>query len=67
MQGLVYGASAMSPGTALEIATCAGAQVLALSDCGPLDVGKCADVVIWDMDCQLCGQLGLSGYLISWA
>jgi len=50
LQRVGYGAGAMSPGTALEIATSGGAQVLGRDDCGSLDVGKCADVVIWDMD-----------------
>ena len=67
LQRLAYGASALTPSAALEIATCDGAQVLGRSDCGSLDVGKCADVVIWDMDCSLWRQLGPSCYLISWA
>ena len=50
LQRIAYGAGAMSPGIALEIATSGGAQVLGRDDCGSLDVGKCADVVIWDMD-----------------
>jgi len=50
LQRVAYGAGAMSPGTALEMATSGGAQVLGRDDCGSLDVGKCADVVIWDMD-----------------
>jgi cytosine/adenosine deaminase-related metal-dependent hydrolase len=50
LQRVGYGAGAMSPGTALEMATSGGAQVLGRDDCGSLDVGKCADVVIWDMD-----------------
>ena len=50
LQRLAYGASALTPSAALEIATCDGAQVLGRSDCGSFDVGKCADVVIWDMD-----------------
>ena len=50
LQRIAYGAGAMSPGTALEIATSGGVQVLGRDDCGSLDVGKCADVVIWDMD-----------------
>ena len=50
LQRLAYGASALTPSAALEIATCDGAQVLGRIDCGSLDVGKCADVVIWDMD-----------------
>lgn len=34
---------------ALEIATLGGARVLGRSDCGSLDVGKRADVAIWDV------------------
>jgi cytosine/adenosine deaminase-related metal-dependent hydrolase len=34
---------------ALEIATLGGARVLGRSDCGSLEVGKRADVAIWDM------------------
>ena len=49
LQRLAYGAGAMSPGEALEIATLGGAQVLGREDCGALAPGKCADVVIWDM------------------
>lgn len=50
LQRIAYGAGAMSPGTALEIATTGGALFLGRNDCGILDVGKCADMVIWDMD-----------------
>ena len=50
LQRVAYGAGAMSPETALEIATTGGALVLGRDDCGTLDVGKCAGVVIWDMD-----------------
>ena len=46
LQRLAYGASALTPSAALEIATCDGAQVLGRSDCGSLDVGKCADVLM---------------------
>ncbi len=50
LQRVAYGAGAMSPGEALEIATRGGAQILGRDDCGSLEVGKCADVVIWDME-----------------
>ena len=50
LQRVAYGAGAMSPGEALEIATRGGAQILGREDCGSLEVGKCADVVIWDME-----------------
>lgn len=50
LQRVAYGVGAMSPGEALEIATRGGAQILGRDDCGSLEVGKCADVVIWDME-----------------
>ena len=50
LQRVTNGAGAMSPGEALEIATRGGAQILGRDDCGSLEVGKCADVVIWDME-----------------
>ena len=50
LQRVAYGAGAMSSGEALEIATRGGAQILGRDDCGSLEVGKCADVVIWDME-----------------
>ena len=50
LQRVAYGAGAMSPREALEIATRGGAQILGRDDCGSLEVGKCADVVIWDME-----------------
>jgi cytosine/adenosine deaminase-related metal-dependent hydrolase len=49
LQRLAFGAGAMSPGEALEIATLGGAQVLGRADCGSLAPDQCADVVIWDM------------------
>ena len=50
LQRVAYGAGAMSAGEALEIATRGGAQILGREDCGSLEVGKCADVVVWDMN-----------------
>ena len=50
LQRVAFGAGAMSPGEALVISTRGGAKVLGREDCGSLEVGKCADVVIWDMD-----------------
>lgn len=50
LQRVQGGAGAMSPVEALEIATRGGAQVLGRgADCGSLEVGKCADIAIWDM------------------
>jgi cytosine/adenosine deaminase-related metal-dependent hydrolase len=46
LQRVANGADAMS---ALEIATLGGAQVLGRGDCGSLEVGKRADVAVWDM------------------
>jgi cytosine/adenosine deaminase-related metal-dependent hydrolase len=39
----------MAAREALEIATLGGAQVLGRSDLGALEVGKRADLAIWDM------------------
>ena len=50
LQRVAFGAGAMSPGEALVISTRGGAKVLGREDCGSLEVGKCADVVVWDMD-----------------
>ena len=50
LQRVAFGPGAMSLGEALEISTRGGAKVLGREDCGSLEVGKCADVVIWDMD-----------------
>ncbi len=49
LQRVARGADAMSAREALEIATLGGAQVLGRSDCGSLEVGKCADIAIWDV------------------
>ncbi len=39
----------MSAREILEIATLGGARVLGRPDCGSLEVGKRADVAVWDM------------------
>ena len=39
----------MSAREALEIATLGGARVLGRHDCGSLEVGKRADVAVWDV------------------
>ncbi|MEX3317008.1 8-oxoguanine deaminase [Sulfitobacter sp. PS-8MA] len=49
LQRVARGADAMSPRTALELATRGGADVLGRRDCGRLAVGKRADVAIWDV------------------
>ncbi len=49
LQRVDHGADAMSAREALEIATLGGAQVLGRPDCGALEVGKRADLAIWDV------------------
>ncbi|WP_422072237.1 8-oxoguanine deaminase [Tranquillimonas rosea] len=49
LQRVAMGADAMSARTALELATRGGARLLGREDCGALEVGKCADVAIWDV------------------
>jgi cytosine/adenosine deaminase-related metal-dependent hydrolase len=49
LQRVARGADAMAAREALEIATLGGAKVLGRSDCGSLEVGKRADLAIWDV------------------
>ena len=49
LQRVKNGADAMSAREVLEIATLGGARVLGRTDCGSLEVGKRADLAIWDM------------------
>lgn len=49
LQRVSQGADKMSSDEALEIATCGGADMLGRPDCGRLEVGKRADIAIWDM------------------
>ena len=49
LQRVSRGADAMAARVALEIATLGGARVLGRGDCGSLEVGKRADVAIWDV------------------
>ena len=48
LQRVANGADAMSAREALEIATRGGADVLGRPDCGRLEIGKQADIAIWD-------------------
>ncbi len=49
LQRVTLGADAMSAREALEIATRGGADVLGRPDCGRLEVGKRADIAVWDV------------------
>jgi cytosine/adenosine deaminase-related metal-dependent hydrolase len=49
LQRVTRGADAMSAREALEIATRGGADVLGRPDCGRLEVGKRADIAVWDV------------------
>ena len=47
---LGHGADAMSPRTALRLATIGGAELLGRADCGRIAVGKRADLALWRLD-----------------
>jgi cytosine/adenosine deaminase-related metal-dependent hydrolase len=49
LQRVARGADAMSAREALEIATLGGAKVLGWGDLGSVEVGKRADLAVWDM------------------
>lgn len=49
MQRSAFGAAAMTPRRALELATRDGARILGRNDCGALAPGMRADIAIWDM------------------
>ena len=56
LQRVKNGADAMSARETLEIATLGGAKVLGRDDCGSIEVGKRADIAIWDL-----GNVSASG------
>ncbi len=56
LQRVKNGANAMSARETLEIATLGGAKVLGRKDSGSIEVGKRADIAIWDM--QTVGAAG---------
>ncbi len=56
LQRVKNGADAMSARETLEIATLGGAKVLGREDCGSIEVGKRADMAIWDL-----GNVSASG------
>ena len=49
LQRVARGADAMAAREALEIATLGGASVLGRDDLGAIEVGKRADLAIWDV------------------
>ena len=49
LQRVTGGAGAFDPRDALYIATRGGAEMLGRRDCGSLEVGKRADLAVWDM------------------
>lgn len=49
LQRVARGADAMSAREALEVATLGGARVLGRGDCGSIEVGKRADIAVWDV------------------
>lgn len=50
LQRVQNGADAMSARETLEIATLGGAKVLGRHDCGSIEIGKRADIAIWDLN-----------------
>lgn len=49
LQRVAQGADAMSVREALEIATRGGADILGRPDCGRLEIGKRADIAVWNV------------------
>lgn len=65
LQRAVGGPAAFDPRAALFLATRGGAEMLGRSDCGSLEVGKRADIAVWDMgDVASCGAWDLVAALI---
>jgi cytosine/adenosine deaminase-related metal-dependent hydrolase len=58
LQRAIGGPAAFDPRDALYLATRGGAEMLGRRDTGALEVGKRADVVIWDM----CGMASLGAW-----
>lgn len=50
LQRVASGADALDPRQALRLATRGGAEMLGRRDCGVLETGRRADVVVWDLD-----------------
>lgn len=50
LQRVAKGADALDPRQALRLATRGGAELLGRTDCGVLENGRRADLVIWDLD-----------------
>lgn len=65
LQRAVGGPAAFDPRAALFLATRGGAEMLGRHDCGSLEIGKRADIAVWDMgDVASCGAWDLVAALI---
>ncbi|WP_417240517.1 8-oxoguanine deaminase [Celeribacter halophilus] len=66
LQRVSLGADKMSPREILEIATRGGAEVLGRDDIGRLEVGKRADIALWDMsDIEAAGSWDPAALLLA--
>ncbi|WP_439655651.1 8-oxoguanine deaminase [Sulfitobacter marinivivus] len=66
LQRVARGADAMSAREALEIATRGGADILGRPDCGRLEVGKRADIALWDTrTVQMAGSWDIASILLA--
>jgi cytosine/adenosine deaminase-related metal-dependent hydrolase len=66
LQRVSMGADKMSPREMLEIATRGGAEVLGRDDIGRLEVGKRADIALWDMsDIEAAGSWDPAALLLA--